>query len=150
MSLSVEVLNAKLLKEILQKLDNIEKLLAVNYSHPRGSTLSSVLHLKVNDQPTRIDFLDASGHRNIPINADSGGRDVIRILQCPVTKVIIFNMGPGGVHYDTNRSFNELALDTPVSANSSWEITSAEWPCIFALNIAAAENDTKVRVTAIV
>lgn len=138
------------LEKILEKLGDIQKLLSINYMYPRGTTLSSTVHLHQGELQTRIDFLSTTGHRNIPINIDTGGIDQIVILGCPVTKIILFNLGPGGIHYDTNKSYNDLTVETPVSANSSWEITSAEWPCIYSLNLAAQDADAKVRLTAIV
>lgn len=144
--------NAALLEKILTKLENIESFMATAYSLPRGTTLTSIIHLQYKGEPTRVDFLDAQRHRNIPIDVSSpqGGRDDIQILSCPVTKIILYNLGPGGIHYDTNRTYGDLTVATPVNASSSWEITSAEWPCLYSINLAAEDQDAKVRLTAIV
>ena len=152
MTMNASWTSAALLEKILTKLENIESMMALNYLNPRGTTLTSTIHLQKGQPQTRIDFVDAKRHRNIPIDSDSpqGGRDDIVILGIPVTKVILYNLGPGGMHYDTNKKYGDLTVQTPVSANSSWEITSAEWPCIFSINLAAEDQDAKVRLTAIV
>lgn len=152
MTMNASWTSAALLEKILTRLENIEAMMAVNYQNPRGTTLTSTIHLKFKQPQTRIDFIDAKRHRNIPIDSDSpqGGRDDIIILGIPVTKVILYNLGPGGIHYDTNKKYGDLTVQTPVTANSSWEITSAEWPCIYSINLAAEDMDAKVRLTAIV
>jgi hypothetical protein len=149
----IALISAGLLEKILSKLEIIESLMEKNYNLPRGTTLTSTIHLHQGEPQTRIDFVDARRHRNIPIDnsaAGAQGRDDINILGVPVTKVILYNLGPGGIHYDTNKKYGDLTVQTPVTANSSWEITSAEWPCIYSINLAAQDMDAKVRLTAIV
>ena len=134
---------------ILVRLEKLHNLLAMTYKYPRGTTLTSTIHLQIQQPPTRIDFTDPNRHRNIPVNPDTGGKDNIDTKFCPVSRLIIFNLGPSGIHCDTNRDYNDISTETPISSNSSFEFIS-DYPSIFSINMVAQDSAAKVRLTAIV
>lgn len=140
--------------QTLHRLENIEKLLSFVYKYPRGMTLTSVIHLKKGAPITYIDFLDNRRFRNIPLgDSVTGGLDTINTRNMPVSRLILYNLGPGGMYFDTNVDYGTLTVDTPITVNSSWEIMS-DYPSIFSVALAAdsseAGDDAKVRMTAIV
>jgi hypothetical protein len=142
--------NTVLLDRILTELETIKATLLRTWVYPRGTTFTSVIHLKKDAQVTRIDFLSVTGHRNIPMgDFDTGGQDIINILGVPVSRLIIYNVGPGGMYFDTNRQFNDNTANTPVFVNSAYEIPS-DIPSITSINLAAGDSDAKIRLTAIV
>ena len=149
--LPAEWANAALSEQILSELKVIKEVLLRTYLYPRGTTFTSILNLPAGGPVTRIDFLSQTGHRNIPMGRfETGGKAVIPIFQVPVSTVIIYNTGPGGVFFDTNRNFNDTTADTPVYANSDYQI-SADIPSIVSINLVAEEtHPAKVRMTAIV
>jgi hypothetical protein len=142
-------INVALQNRTLTELQRLYDLLNFKYKYPRGTTLTSTIHLQIQQPPTRIDFTDPSRHRNIPVNPDSGGKDNIDTRFCPVSRLIIFNMGPSGIHCDTNRDYNDISTETPINSNSSFEFIS-DFPSIHSINMVAQDDDAKVRLTAIV
>lgn len=131
-------------------LEEIVKILSITYKYPRGTTLTSIIHLQLKQRTTRIDFLDSTRHQDVPIF--NGVRDIIITRDVPVSRLIIYNMGPGGVYCDTNRDFGDRQADTPINSNSVWEIIT-DYPSITSINLVAApegNSDAKIRLTAIV
>ena len=148
--LNAEWTNALLMERVLGKLESIENILLKTYMYPRGLTLTSILHLKAKAPVTRIDFMTLNRSKNITMGRfETGGLDVINTLGIPVSHLIIYNTGPGGMFFDTNRPYSDNTADTPVYANSDYEI-HADIPSIVSINLVAGDNDAKVRLTAIV
>lgn len=155
--LPAEWANAALSAQILETLQDIKEILLRTYVYPRGTTFTSILHLKSEEPVTRIDFIDAKRHRNIPMGRfETGGQDLITIYGVPVSRLIIYNTGPDGMYFDTNRNYGDDTANTAVYVNSSYEVP-ADIPSIGSINLkcenaepGGPQKEAKVRLTAII
>jgi hypothetical protein len=150
--INAEWSSAALLSGCLQELQELRALLSNTYKYPRGYTMTSILHLKAADRVTRIDFMNRRNFQNIPTTGNpdtAGGADLVATIGVPVSRIIIYNLGPGGMYFDTNRNINDLTADTPIDSGAHWEIAS-DYPSIVSINLKAANADAKARMTAIV
>lgn len=151
--LTAEWAVAALCEQILQQLKDIKEILLRTYVYPRGTTFTTILHLKGEEPVTRIDFISPTGHRNIPMGRfETGGQDFVPIFNVPVSRLIIYNTGPNGLYFDTNRNYSDDTANTAVFANSDYQIP-ADIPSISSINLKCENGDgkmAKVRLTAII
>ena len=135
--------NSSLLLSLTNMLENIRDLLIIKYKYPRGTTLTTEIHLVWGQQVTRLDFTKRNRSRNIPVGDIFDSRDM------PVSRLIINNMGAGNIHIDTNRDYGDLGANTPLLANETLDVES-DFPSITSINLSPDNVDCTVRITAIV